>query len=246
MKPKIRLEDIKELKIESKVFDEKTLSVIFKLLDRKIIGSVESTIKEGKESVILSAKDKNNKWLALKIYRTFHCDFKSMWKHLAVDPRFKSLKKNRRAIVYNWCKREFRNLKIAFANGVLCPEPIAFKENVLVISFIGKDGKPTPRLIDVILNEEDLEIVYKLVLKEMEKLAKVKLIHTDLSAYNVLFFGIPYLIDFSQGVTTKHPLAKDFLKRDIENINSYFEKFGVKVKSPEELFDNLSKIMGLE
>ena len=246
MKPKIRLEDIKELKIESKVFDEKTLSVIFKLLDRKIIGSIESTIKEGKESVIFSAKDKNNKWLALKVYRTFHCDFKSMWKHLALDPRFKGLKKNRRAIVYNWCKREFRNLKIAFANGVLCPEPIAFKENVLVISFIGNDGKPTPRLIDVILNEEDLEIVYKLVLKEMEKLAKVKLIHTDLSAYNVLFFGIPYLIDFSQGVTPKHPLAKDFLKKDIENINSYFERFGVKVKSPEELFENLSKIMGLE
>jgi len=246
LKPKIRLEDIKELKIESKVFDEKTLSVIFKLLDRKIIGSIESTIKEGKESVIFSAKDKNNKWLALKVYRTFHCDFKSMWKHLALDPRFKGLKKNRRAIVYNWCKREFRNLKIAFANGVLCPEPIAFKENVLVISFIGNDGKPTPRLIDVILNEEDLEIVYKLVLKEMEKLAKVKLIHTDLSAYNVLFFGIPYLIDFSQGVTPKHPLAKDFLKKDIENINSYFERFGVKVKSPEELFENLSKIMGLE
>jgi len=246
LKPKIRLEEIKELKIGSKFFDQRTLLAIFKLLDQGIIKTVESTIKEGKESIILSAKDENKNWLALKVYRTLHCDFKSMWKYLAVDPRFKNTKKDRRLVVYNWCKREFKNLKIASEANVNCPKPIAFKENILVMSFIGRDGNPAPRLIDVILSEEDLEIVYKLVLREMEKLAKVKLIHTDLSVYNVLFFEVPHLIDFSQGITKKHPLAKDFLKKDIKNINSYFEKFGVNIKSSEELFESLSKIMGLE
>lgn len=243
MRNKIRLEEIKELKIESKVFDERTLLTILKFMDKGIVKSVESTIKEGKESLILSAKDKKNNWLAIKVYRTLHADFKNMWNSLAIDPRFKGLKKERRNIVYNWCKREFRNLKIAFANNVECPEPIAFKENILVMSFIGDNGNPAPRLVDTILTKEDAEYVYDFILEEIKKLLIAKLVHGDLSAYNILIHEKSYLIDFSQAVTLGHPLANDFLKRDIKNINSYFEKLGVKVKDSEELFDNLSKFL---
>lgn len=242
MKPKIRLEEIKELKIESKVFDERTLLTIFKLMGKGIIKSVESTVKEGKESLILSAKDKNNNWLALKVYRTLHCDFKNMWNSLAIDPRFKGLKKERRTIVYNWCKREFRNLKTAFANNVVCPKPIAFKENVLVMSFIGENGEPAPRLIDVKI--ENIQDVYDFVIDEMKKLTKASLVHSDLSAYNILIFDRPYFIDLSQAVIKEHPLVKEFLNRDVKNINSYFKKLGVKTQ--EDLFNELTKIMELK
>jgi RIO kinase 1 len=242
LKPKIRLEEIKEFKIESKVFDERTLLTILKFMDKGIIKSVESTIKEGKESLILSAKDKKDNWLALKVYRTLHCDFKNMWNSLVIDPRFKGLKKERRTIVYNWCKREFRNLKTAFANNVSCPKPIAFKENVLVMSFIGENGEPAPRLIDI--KVENMQDVYDFVVDEMKKLAKAGLVHSDLSAYNILIFDKPYFIDLSQAVVKEHPLAKEFLNRDVKNINSYFKKLGVKIQ--EELFNELIKIMELK
>lgn len=246
MKQKIRLEEVKDFKIERKVFDERTLFTIYKLIQKGFIKSVESIVKEGKESLILSAKDKNNHWLAVKVYKTLHCDFKSRWNILALDPRFKALKKERRNVVYNWCKREFRNLKIAFNNNVSCPKPIVFRENVLVMSFIGENGIPAPRLIDIKLSKEELKYVYDFVLKEIEKLLKGKLIHGDLSAFNLLIHECPYLIDFSQAVTLDHPLANDFLRRDIENINSYFEKLGIKVEDTEKLFENFSKVAGLK
>ncbi|MDI6806448.1 MAG: serine protein kinase RIO [Candidatus Aenigmarchaeota archaeon] len=227
---KLRLEDIKEIKIERKVFDERTLFAIYKLITKGAIKSVESLVKEGKESLIFSAKDKQENWLALKIYRTLHCDFKSMWKYLIVDPRFSSIKKGRRSVVYNWCKREFKNLKIAFGVGVSCPLPIAFYENILVMKFIGKNGTPAPRLIDMSLRRGEAEYVYKFVLEEMKKLLEARLIHTDLSPYNILIWDKPYLIDFSQAVTLEHPFAKEFFSRDVKNINSFFKKFEVKIK----------------
>jgi RIO kinase 1 len=241
LKPKIRLEEIKEFKIESKVFDRRTLLTMLKLMDKGIIKSIESTVKEGKESLILSAKNKENNWLAIKVYKTLHCDFKSRWGLLTLDPRFKGLKKERRSVVNNWCKREFKNLKIAFANNVTCPKPIAFKENVLIMSFIGENGEPAPRLIDIEI--ENMQDVYSFIVDGMKKLAKAGLIHSDLSAYNILIHDVPYFIDFSQAVMKDHPLAKEFLDRDVKNINSYFKKAGVKTQ--ENLFDELIKIMEL-
>jgi RIO kinase 1 len=227
---KIRLEDIKEFKIERKVFDERTLFAIYKVVTKGFVKSVESLVKEGKESLIVSAKDKNENWLALKIYRTSYCDFKSMWKYLIADPRFKGIKKARRSVVYNWCRREFSNLKTAFDFGINCPEPIAFYENVLVMKFIGENGIPAPRLVDLKLEKGEAEVIYKLIFEEMKKLLKAKLVHTDLSPYNILIWEKPYLIDFSQAVTFEHPFAKEFFERDVKNINNFFEKFGVKVK----------------
>jgi len=234
LRPKIRLEDVKELKIERKVFDEKTLFAIYKLITKGVVKSVESEIKEGKESVVLSAKDKEGKWLALKVYKT-SCDFRTMWTYLVGDPRFSNTKKNRRSVIYNWCKREFKNLKIAFDAGVTCPEPIAFNENVLVIRFVGKDGELASRLIDVKL--ENPEDAYDFILEDYEKLLKAGLVHTDLSAYNILIFEVPYMIDLSQAVPVKHQLAKEFLMRDLKNINDYFKKVGVKIIETEKLFD---------
>jgi len=243
LRRKIRLEDVKEFKIERKVFDDKTLFAIYKLMLKGVVNSAESMVREGKESLVISGKDKKGKWLALKIYRTKHCDFKSMWKYLIADHRFSRIKKNRRNVVYNWCKREFRNLKIAFKAKVSCPKPIAFYENVLVTKFIGKNGKPAPRLVDVRLSKEDAKYLYRLVLKEMKKLYKAGLVHADLSGWNILLHkGKIFLFDLSQTVTLRHPLAKEFLRRDLKNINSYFKKFEVEVKSEQEFIDSLPKV----
>lgn len=243
MKPKIRLEDIKDLRIERKVFDERTLYAIYKLMLKGYIKTVESLVKEGKESLVLSGKDEKGNWVAIKVYRIEYTDFKNMLKYLAGDPRFSGLKKNRRTVIFTWCKREFKNLKIAYEAGISCPKPITFNENVLVTEFIGKDGKLAPMLSDMKFNLEDARWIYEFLLSQMEKIIKAGLVHTDFSEYNILFFDKPYVIDFSQAVSLKHTTAKEFLKRDIKNINSYFKKLGVEVKSEEELFNNLSKVM---
>jgi RIO kinase 1 len=233
---------LEEFKIERKVFDKRTLLAIFKLIKKGYIKTVESLVSEGKESIVCSAKDKNGNWLALKIYRVGSYDFKSMWKYLAGDPRFRRIKKDRWLVVLTWVRREFKNWEIAYNAGVSCPKPITLNENVLVTSFIGENGIPAPKLMEIEL--EKPQEFYDFIVGEMRKLAKANLIHTDLSPYNIIFRDKPYLIDFSQAVTEKHLLAKEFLKRDVNNINSYFKKLGAKIN--ENLFDELCGIMGLE
>jgi RIO kinase 1 len=234
-------EFLEEFKIERKVFDKRTLFSVFKLMKKGYIKTLESIVKEGKESVVVSGKDENGNWIAIKVYRVLYVDFKNMWKYLVGDPRFKRIKKDRWFIVINWAKREFKNLQIAFKGKVSCPKPIAVNENVLVTSFIGEDGVAAPTLIEIKL--DDYQEIYNFIVKEMKKLAKIKLVHSDLSPYNILIYDKPYLIDFSQAVTHNHPHVKKFLRRDVKNINNYFKKFGVNIK--ENLFEDLVKIMEL-
>ena len=56
------------------------------------------------------------------------------------------------------------------------------------------------------------------------------LIHADLSEYNLLYWkGVIYFIDVSQSLEHDHPSAIEFLKRDICNVNDYFQKNGVDI-----------------
>lgn len=45
-----------------------------------------------------------------------------------------------------------------------CPEVVLLKKHILVMSFIGKDHVPAPKLKDAMLNSEDLKKAYYQVL----------------------------------------------------------------------------------
>jgi RIO kinase 1 len=198
-------------------------------------------LEEGKEAVVLSGLRKEKEWVIIKVYRVEACDFKKMWKYLVEDPRFKGVNKRTHTVVKIWCQREFKNMMIAYDAGVNCPKPIAFKDNVLIMSFIGDNGILARKLIDV--RPDNPKELYKMVLENLEKLANVGLIHGDLSAYNILLWEEPYFIDFSHGTTLKNQNALELLKRDIKNINSYFSKLDIAVKDPEDIFNELIKLI---
>jgi len=198
-------------------------------------------LEEGKEAVVLSGITEQKEWVAIKVYRVEACDFKKMWKYLVEDPRFTGLTKRTRTVVNIWCQREFKNMKIAQGAGVNCPKPLAYQDNVLIMSFIGDNGILAPRLIDIM--PDDPEELYKMVLENLKKLVNAGLIHGDLSAYNILLWEEPYFIDFSHGTTLKNQIALELLKRDIKNINSYFSKLNIALKDPEDIFKDLMKII---
>lgn len=238
LKRKKKREYEKELKIFGGAFDERTLLTLYRLLNRGVFDEVVGVVKEGKESVVLSGLTKEKRWVAIKVYRTEACNFKAMWRYLVGDPRFLSIKKSRRAVVNIWCQREFKNLKTALKVGVSCPKPLAYKENVLVMEFLGKDGAVAPRLIDI--KPRNPKKIYEKVLEDLKKLAKANLVHGDLSAYNVLLFdNEPYFIDLSHGTTPKSPFFVDFLRRDVKNINVYFAKLNVAVRDDQEIQEEL-------
>ena len=64
-----------------------------------------------------------------------------------------------------------------------------------------------------------------------------KMVHGDLSPYNLLWDGDLILIDVSQSVEHDHPLSLEFLKRDLKNINNYYKYMGVHTFKLRSLFD---------
>ena len=65
---------------------------------------------------------------------------------------------------------------------------------------------------------------------------KAELVHGDLSEYNIMVKdGKNYIIDVSQAVDIDHPNALELLKRDIENLNTFFESKGIEIIETEEI-----------
>ena len=107
------------------------------------------------------------------------------------------------------------------------------------MEFIGKEGWPAPRLQDVEISESKArELYWDLCLNIRSIYHKCKLVHGDLSEFNLLYHdGKAYVIDVSQSVEHDHPHALEFLRKDIHNVNEFFKKKRVNVLTVKELFD---------
>ncbi len=226
-----------EYEVLEEVFDKSTLMVIYDLMNEEVIDEIYGVVKAGKESRVYWGKDKSKEELAIKIYLTISAEFrKGMLKYIEGDPRFKGVKRGTRSLVYAWAQKEFRNLHQATAAKVKVPNPIAVKKNVLVMEFIGEDGVSAPCMKEQ--PPKNPEQAYNTLLRYLKKLyGKAGLIHGDLSEYNVMIWkGRPVLFDVSQAVPPSHPLADSLLRRDLQNLNSYFIRLGVKVLPVEESY----------
>ncbi|MEM3441295.1 MAG: serine protein kinase RIO [Candidatus Bathyarchaeia archaeon] len=224
------------------VFDQATLMVIYDFLNSGVLYELHGVVNAGKEARIYWGKDKDGKDLAVKIYLTTAAEFrKGRLKYIEGDYRFKGVKRDTRSLVFAWAQKEFKNLEQAYDAKVRVPKPIAVKDNVLIMEFIGKDGVNAPSLKEQ--SPANAAKVYKLLLTYLERLyRKAELVHGDLSEYNILMWkGNPVLIDMAQAVPTSQPMAQFFLNRDLSNINRFFSRLGVEVLSTEEIY---RKIVG--
>jgi RIO kinase 1 len=218
------------------VFDQTTRLVVFDLLNSGVIYEVNGAVSSGKEAKVYWATNKEGKDLAVKIYLTSSAEFKKgMIKYIEGDPRFKNIKRDTRSLMALWAQKEFRNLREATEAKVPVPKPVAVKSNVVVMDFIGKAGAPAPSLKE---NAPDNpERIYKLIVNYIKRLyKKAKIVHGDLSEYNIMMWkGKPIIFDLSQSVSIEHPMADFMLNRDLANLNRYFSRLNVKITPKEEL-----------
>ncbi|CAA3016252.1 serine threonine- kinase RIO1-like [Olea europaea subsp. europaea] len=142
-------------------------------------------------------------------------------------------------MVKTWAEKEMRNLMRLRAAGIRCPAPLLLRLHVLVMEFIGKAGWAAPRLKDAALSLDKLREGYVEMIMAMRTLyQECKLVHGDLSEYNILYFeGHLYIIDVSQSVDLDHPHALDFLREDCIHVSDFFKKHGIAVMTIRELFD---------
>jgi RIO kinase 1 len=219
------------------VFDQATFMVIYSFLNSGVLYEVHGVVNAGKEARVYWGKNKEGKELAVKIYLTASAEFKKgMLKYIEGDYRFKGVKRDTRSLIFAWAQKEFRNLEQASRAKVRVPKPVAVKDNVLVMEFIGKDGVSAPSLKEQ--TPSNPEKVYNTLLTYLERLyRKAELVHGDLSEYNIMMWkGNPLIFDVSQAVPTSHPMAKFFLRRDLGNVNRFFSRLGVRVLSVDEAY----------
>lgn len=209
--------------------DEPTRLILFKLINNGVLEDINGVISTGKESVVLHANGDTSfpdlvvpKECAIKVFKTTLNEFKTRDKYIEADYRFKDRfsKQNPRKIVHMWAEKEMHNMMRIQKTGLNCPEMVCLKKHILLMSFIGKDNKPAPKLRDVILKPEKWQSVYNEVVDAMHKLYNVgHLIHADLSEYNILWWENKcWFIDVSQSVQPDHPHGLEFLRRDCRNI----------------------------
>ncbi len=226
----------KERATVEEVFDQTTRMVVFDLLNSGVLYELNGVVSSGKEARVYWATNKEGKDLAVKIYLTSSAEFKrGMLKYIEGDPRFKNVKRDTRSLIAVWAQKEFRNLKEATEARVPVPKPVAVKSNVVVMDFIGKEGVSAPSLKEN--PPANPTRVYRLLVTYLKRLhQKAKIVHGDLSEYNIMMWkGRPVIFDMSQAVSTEHPMANFLLDRDLQNLNRFFSRLGVKVDPVEEL-----------
>ncbi len=233
-------------KVDTGIFDTKTMKLLSKFYNKGIIEKLEFIIARGKESDVYIAspgtsEEVKGDYVIIKFFRIETSSFFKMSDYLKGDPRFSRMRLNRGNITKAWCLKELGNLRIARDSGVSAPEPYMANGSILAMEFIGDaNGRPSPRLKDAVLEDPD-EFLDK-VLEQAKSLYKGNLVHSDLSEYNILVHeGRPVLIDFGQAVVLRHPNADEFLKRDIRNIVDYFNK---KYSLDADYDDALGRVTG--
>lgn len=237
---RIKIKRSEEYEYLEGVFDKATLLTIYKLLNDEVITELNGVISTGKESKVFHAKAKGGGDLAVKIYLTGNLEFrKSIRRYIEGDPRFSGVKRKISSLIEEWARKEYINLETYSEAGVRVPRPVTVRRNILIMEFIGKDGISAPLLKEAAVSNP--QKTYEEIIEYVRRgVSKAKLVHGDLSEYNILMFEQePVIIDVSQAVDISHPLAAELLRRDIKNINRFFRQFDVSVYEESKLIKEL-------
>jgi RIO kinase 3 len=231
------------------VLDPRTRLMLYALVNRGVLQTVQAAIKTGKEASVYHgiAGCDLTEWasnpVAIKVFRTTLNEFSNRGDYVDDDARYARLgrdfrfnKQGRRAFTL-WAMKEFANLTRMWRAGIPCPQPFLAKEHILIMSFIGKDGWPAPQLREVTLNAKIQWVrCYAQVMDIMRRMfQQCKLVHADLSPYNILLASdrVCYVIDVGQAVDLSHPMADEFLRRDVKIISDFFSSKDVSVLHEE-------------
>ncbi|DAZ94541.1 TPA: hypothetical protein N0F65_002193 [Lagenidium giganteum] len=225
------------------VLDPRTQILLHKMINKEIFDEVHGCVQSGKEAHVFYAAGTDpdtmkDRHLAVKIFKTTLNEFRNRHEYVTGDRRFDLhfAKKSDSRQIKIWTEKEYKNLCRVMHCKIPAPVPVAFKDHVVVMEFIGSNGWSAPLLKDAELSDAQLRYAYVDVLHSMRTMYQdAKLVHADLSEYNVLYHKQRcWIIDFGQATDETHPEHETFLRRDIDNTNTFFANRGVPVATAEE------------
>ncbi|ESO11636.1 hypothetical protein HELRODRAFT_71489 [Helobdella robusta] len=245
-----RYHEKKEHSTQLSALDMKTKVLLYKMQQSGLWNSLNGVISTGKESIVFHASGGRYLYcicvVLIMIIRLlsllFRCDY------VKGDLRFfkdEFKKQNPRKIMKIWAEKEELNLKRMQRFNLPCPEPLALKKHILVMTFIGESQVAAPKLSEAPLSLEQYHDAYSQCVDILTRMYKeCKLVHADFSEFNTLWHrGVVYVIDVAQSVDHMHQKALEFLIRDCQNLTKFYTKRGVAdVLTWQELFNNITDL----
>jgi RIO kinase 1 len=223
-------------------------------LDEGLITSVIRPVKSGKEASVLLCRANpsttGHELAALKRYHPLNRrDFRdeSVYRdgewikerriRVALEKKTRFGREVQGAI---WVSREWETLRTLSKSGVDVPTPIATTDDGILMSYVGDVDEAAPQLHRYRPHRDEAHGLFEQLMKNVERMLYVNVIHGDLSAFNVLIWqGRATVIDLPQAVDPrKNRHARSFLQRDVERICERFERLGVR-SNPHRISDDL-------
>ena len=214
------------LETEEPGYDERADAILGAGLATEVVRPLSA----GKEAEVLLCAY-NGAPIAVKVYRLFRTS------HRGGGPV--------KADAMGWrAGHEFEMLHRAWKGGVRVPTPARRVENMLSMRYLGTEDGPAPRLHDVRL--EDPEPVLEETLAGVEAMARAGVVHTDLSAFNVLVHsGHVWFIDLSDALRVDRlgeapwrrlTQARVALAHGLKALQAYFRRYNLVI--PVDLTTN--------
>lgn len=243
---RFRIKDKADRATVDQVLDPRTIRILSKLVNQGHLTEIHGCVSTGKEANVYQATTETGQDRVIKVYKTSILVFKDRDKYVQGEFRFRRgyCKSNPRKLVQTWAEKEMRNLSRIYQAGIPCPKPHVLKSHILVMDMIGRDGLPAPLLKNANVQDKAkyCSLYYKLVVYMRRLFQECKLVHADLSEFNLILLDDEiYIIDVSQSVEQDHVMALEFLRKDCVNVNDYFRRKEVATLTTRELFDFITE-----
>lgn len=149
-----KIKDKSDRATRDSVLDNRTLTILQKLMKRNMLTNLQGCLSTGKEANVYAAnassllncklvesKLDNMYPCAIKIYQTSIMEFKDRLKYIQSEKRFTTFcNTNPRKLVKLWAEKEVRNLKRLNKNSIPSPTPIYVKNNIVIMTLIEENG----------------------------------------------------------------------------------------------------------
>jgi RIO kinase 1 len=125
-----------------------------------------------------------------------------------------------------WPYIEKSTLDRAWRAGASVPYAVEQTEDGVLMEYIGNRDGAAPRLASAGVSHEHARDARDQLLDSLRALSGERIVHGDLSAYNMLWWQERLvIIDFPQAVDAlDNPHAPDLLHRDLRNVHEWFDR----------------------
>ncbi|OQS55164.1 RIO1 [Ecytonucleospora hepatopenaei] len=228
--------------VEQAIATGKEAAIFPGIIDKNIETKFINAVKEETDSIV-DVKPQTFVKCAIKIYKTSTMFFKDRTKYIKNEKRYSNIcTTNSRKLIKVWAEKEVRNLKRIRKAGILAPCPLYLKKSVLIMEMVMKEDKVS----QILKNYKKItQKTYDDTLQIIDDMYnKAKLVHGDLSEYNILIGDNEnlYVIDVGQSVDLTHENALYFLIIDIININIFYKNKNVLLYDENTIFEKITNL----